>query len=629
MEEYKRMMLTSDLEDIFKNAKGEIVIPESREALLEMVMGGQPLVYDVDYEVEGRGTVREVTVTKCRNGVVVNYDDVYMRRRDPNSMVIADKLPTDKVTHEERFGKPFDDIREEALNWLKNQEKLICIPFNAGNDNMEQANYPALLIAPANAAFFAYALTDLQGMIPLAEIPDYFKPRAVVYVVPPFRHTHYGGKQVVIHNRGYNIHEVFSFNLYPGPSAKKGIYAVLLDIGEQEKWLTLHASTVRAVTPYELQVVIMHEGASGGGKSEMLEQIERQRDGRVLLARNLTSGEKHLFNLSDACELHPVTDDMAICHPSLQNDSGRVVCADAENGWFVRVNHIEHYGMSPELEHNSIHPPRPFVFMNMDAVPGSTCLIWEPIMDDEVNPCPNPRVIMPRSFNKLAVDGAVEVNVRSFGLRQPPSTKENPSYGITGMFHVLPPALAWLWRVAAPRGYGSPSIVSSEGLVLESEGVGSYWPFTTGKRVNQANLLLEQILRTPQTRFILIPNQHIGNYYVGFSAEWLTREYIARRGGARFNPENLTPSRCPILGYSPVSVKIDGVFVPKPLLQTNLQPELTNEGYDAGAAILTQFFNNELSKYLTPDLQSLGRQIITAFMEGARVDDYEKIIPMK
>jgi hypothetical protein len=73
----------------------------------------------------------------------------------------------------------------------------------------------------------------------------------------------------------------------------------------------------------------------------------------------------------------------------------------------------------------------------------------------------------------------VEVDVRSFGVRTPACTKENPSYGILGLFHILPPALAWLWRLVAPRGFNNPSIIDS--IEMTSEGVGSYWPFATGK----------------------------------------------------------------------------------------------------------------------------------------------------
>src|SRR5436189_2652594 len=119
-----------------------------------------------------------------------------------------------------------------------------------------------------------------------------FLPRAIIYVAPVFRHTHFMGKQVVVHNRLAGLHELFSYNLYPGPSAKKGVYSVLLNLGEKEGWVTNHCSTVQVITPYDNIVSIMHEGASGGGKSEMLEHIQRQDDGRLLLGVNVLTHEK-------------------------------------------------------------------------------------------------------------------------------------------------------------------------------------------------------------------------------------------------------------------------------------------------------------------------------------------------
>ena len=61
----------------------------------------------------------------------------------------------------------------------------------------------------------------------------------------------------------------------------------------------------------------MHEGASGGGKSEMLEHMHRQADGQLKLGTNLVTGDKRLIQLPQGCDLHPVTDDMALCHKSL------------------------------------------------------------------------------------------------------------------------------------------------------------------------------------------------------------------------------------------------------------------------------------------------------------------------
>jgi hypothetical protein len=618
------MILPDDLSKMLKAYMGKIVIPESRTQLLELSLGGKDnMTFDVCYDLpDGRG-VREAYITKCKNGIVANYDEPYMRRRDPDTMVIADGLPTDKITHKQRFGTDFAPVRAQTFDWLKSRPELILMPFMSGNDIMN-LGYPSLLIIPANAAFFALALSDLQGFILKDNLKNNFKPKAIVYVAPPFRHTHYDGKQIVVHNR-QAVHEVFSYNLYPGPSAKKGIYAVLLDIGEQEHWVTLHASTVTCITPYELTLTIMHEGASGAGKSEMLEQFHREPNGKLLLGTNILNDEKYYLSITDSCTLNPVTDDMAEVHPALSNEGKKLVVVDAEEGWFLRVNHITEYGTEPEVEKRTIHPEKPLIFFNIAAQPGSTCLMWEHIPDAPNKPCPNPRFVLPRTFSQGHIDTPVEVDIRSFGIRTPPCTAQKPDYGIIGLFHVLPPALAWLWRLASPRGHDNPSIVGGGGL--QSEGVGSYWPFATGKFVDQANLLLNQILNTLSTRYVLIPNQHIGAYKVGFSGQWAVREYLSRRGGTKFKPDAITKSRCPLLGYVPENIKIDATPIAKGLLQVNLQPEVGNAGYDKGAKILTDFFKREVKKYLSPNLLPLGKNIIEACLSDAGVDDYYNLIP--
>jgi hypothetical protein len=199
----------------------------------------------------------------------------------------------------------------------------------------------ALAVVPANAGFFALGLAMLQGIIPQEQILTSFRPQAVIYTVPVFRCTHFAGRQIVVHNRRPEIHEMFSFNLYPGPSAKKGVYGMLINLGEKEGWVTAHCSAVQVVTPYDNVITIMHEGASGGGKSEMLEQAHRGHDGRLLLGENLVTGEKRYLEIARSCELQPVTDDMALCHPSLGNPNGKLWLIDAEESWFVRVNHIK------------------------------------------------------------------------------------------------------------------------------------------------------------------------------------------------------------------------------------------------------------------------------------------------
>ena len=619
----RKLNLPEYVQDILNQSQG-VVIPKSRNELLTLAMGGdENITFDIDYEVEGKGRVLEATATKCKNGIVVNYMEDYMRRRDPNSMLIADKNPTDKPRYEDVYHKDFEILRMDTFDWLKNQE-LIFFPFKSGG---LEYGYDSVLVAPANAGFFAAGLADLQGFLNIDEITYDFKPRAVVFLAPPFRHTHFNGKQVVVHNRLQGIHEVYAYNLYPGPSAKKGIYGVLLDIGEEEGWVTAHASAVKVITPYDNEIVIMHEGASGGGKSEMLEDIHKEMDGRVVLGRNTVTGEKNYLNLSETCDLIPVTDDMALCHPQMQQGSKKLVVKDAESSWFLRVDNIKRYGASPQYERIFIQPEEPLIFLNLQGVPEATCLPWEHTMDSTGKPCPNPRVILPRKLVPNSIDEPVEVDVRSFGVRTPACTKANPSYGIMGIMHILPPALAWLWRLVAPRGYNNPSIIDSQGMT--SEGVGSYWPFATGKMVTQANLLLDQILQSTNTRYVLIPNQHIGAYEVSFMPEWISREYIARRGSAKFKPEHLVEARCPLLGFGLDSLKIDGQYIRRAFLRPETQQEVGIEGYDAGAEILTEFFRQELVKYNTDDLNPLGKQIIEMFMKGATVQDYLEIMPMR
>jgi hypothetical protein len=193
-----------------------------------------------------------------------------------------------------------------------------------------------------------------------------------------------------------------------------------------------------------------------------------------------------------------------------------------------------------------------------------------------------------------------------------------------GMFHVLPPALAWLWRLVAPRGHANPSIVDTGGMT--SEGVGSYWPFTIGQKVAQANLLLEQIRNAPTTRYVLTPNQHIGAWETSFMPQWLMRDYLARRGVAPFRAGQLTPARCPLLGYALQSMRIEGTFIHHWFLEVDTQPEVGPEAYDQGARILTEFFHEQLGKFHQPDLDPLGQEIIDCCLDHGRLEDYEALI---
>jgi hypothetical protein len=617
------LALPQELAELLDTAAG-VSWADSAEELFDLACSPFPRdEHEVSYELPDGSTVVEASVARVRNGIVVNYPEPYMRRREPDSMFIVDEEPTDKPRFRDRFGYEFGELREQTFAWLRQQE-LAVYAFVAGPPEI---GVDGFVVTPANAGFFALALGLLQRIVPGEELGRDFRPRAVIYVAPPFRHTHFGGRQVVAHNRRRqdDLHELFAYNLYPGPSAKKGVYGVLIQIAEREGWVAPHCSTVQVITPYDNLVTIMHEGASGGGKSEMLEQIHREPDGRLLLGRNLLSGNSRYLEIPRACELRPVTDDMAVCHPSFQRDDGYLHLADGEHGWFVRVNHIREYGTDPYLEKLTAQPPQPLLFLNIDAVPDSRALIWEHVEDEPGKPCPNARVILPRRIVPGVVDEPVAVDVRSFGVRVPPCTREHPTYGILGILHLLPASLAWLWRLVSPRGFDNPSIVQTDDM--SSEGVGSYWPFATGRMVTQANLLLEQFQRTPGVRYVLCPNQHVGAYETGFMPQWIAREYLARRGHARFREDQLQPARCPLLGYALRYLQIEGRMVPVGFLQVEAQAEVGPEAYDEGAAALTAFFHEQLQGYLQPDLSPLGREIIDCSLEDGSPKDYERLLP--
>ena len=619
--EKKGITLPEDVIVLLSSCKSYKVFNSVQE-LAEAAVGKNKCSYEVKYDIPNKGEYTEAIIHKVSNGISANYTDAYMRRRDPDTMFIADDLPSDKEQFSDRFGYEFDVLRKETIAWLKQQDLAVFFYF-AGRDAIGSGG---IAIAPSNAGFFAMGLAMLQSIIPVEDLPADFSIDAAIYVAPTFRHTHFDGKQVVVHKRTENLHEIFSYNLYPGPSAKKGLYGALLSKGEREGWVTAHCSTVQVVSPYDNITTFMHEGASGGGKSEMLQNIVREENGQVMIGENTLTGEKRLINIPLFCSFNPVTDDMALCHPTLQKNNGKITVLDAENAWFIRVDGVLNYGDEPYLEKLTIKPKQPLLFLNIDTKPDCTALIWDHIEDSPGKRCPNPRVIVPRDIMPNVVNKPVTVDIRSFGIRTPPCTKDNPTYGIVGLFHILPPALAWLWRLVSPRGHANPSIVDGGGM--GSEGVGSYWPFATGKMITHANLLLDQIINSPRMRYTLAPNQYIGAWKVGFKPQLLMREYLTRRGNAKLRSNQYQPARCPLLGYELNYLTIEGAKIPSRFLQVHKQVEVENEGYDAGAEILYEFFKQELQKYLVPELSLTGRKIIEACLAGASVEDYLNIIPM-
>ncbi|MBD3373598.1 DUF4914 family protein, partial [candidate division KSB1 bacterium] len=78
--------------------------------------------------------------------------------------------------------------------------------------------------------------------------------------------------------------------------------------------------------------------------------------------------------------------------------------------------------------------------------------------------------------------------------------------------------------------------------------------------------------------------------------------------------------------YALNSIRIEGVRLPSTFLEVHEQPEVGNEGYDQGAAILKNFFHEQLPQFLEEDLSALGRQIIECCLDDGTVADYEALL---
>jgi hypothetical protein len=109
--------------------------------------------------------------------------------------------------------------------------------------------------------------------------------------------------------------------------------------------------------------------------------------------------------------------------------------------------------------------------------------------------------------------------------------------------------------------------------------------------------------------------------------QWVTREYLARRGVAKFRKDQIQPARCALLGYVLDDMTVEGTTIPKWLLQVNAQPEVGEEGYDTGAAILERFFDRNLRTYDLAELDPLGRRIVDMFFAGGSAQEYTDVLP--
>ncbi|MCX7806903.1 MAG: DUF4914 family protein, partial [Planctomycetota bacterium] len=88
----------AELREIFEACKCLRAASTIEEQVVMSYGGDGSRLFETAYELPDGKRVVEAVTAKVRNGVVANYTEPYMRRRDPDCMLIGDDLPTDKET---------------------------------------------------------------------------------------------------------------------------------------------------------------------------------------------------------------------------------------------------------------------------------------------------------------------------------------------------------------------------------------------------------------------------------------------------------------------------------------------------------------------------------------------------
>ena len=616
------MRLPADLARVLEAAPS-LRLVGSVDELLALATGGPDIdSMQVSYRLPDGNEVVEAEVARVRNGISVNYIEPYMRRRDPDCLVIGDSGPTDKPRYAERFGHEFAGVRQATLDWMASQD-LAAFCFRTGFADL---GADAVAVVPANAAFFGLGLAMLQGIIPPDELPEDFKPTVFLLVAPPFRHTHFAGKQVVVHNRVPGRHEIFSYNLYPGPSAKKGVYGTLIRKGAKEGWVAAHCSAVRVITPYDNVVTFMHEGASGGGKSEMLEQPHRLPDGRLLKGKNLVTGEERFLEIPRTCELEPVCDDMAMCHPTFQKRRRPAVDRRCRRR-LVRAGG-PHQGVRDRPRpgeadrrprHSASVPERrcraPQSGTHLGAHPGRAGAAVSQSPGHNPAPCDprggrrtrTRRCAQHRGADSPLHQGEADLRHHRAVSRAPAGSW--PGSGGWWLPGATPIPASWMvkaWpaREWAATGPSPPRTWSTRPTCSSPSSRPPCAPATSWCPTNISG-----------------PGRP-----ASCPSGWPATTWPGAASPA-FVPGSSPLPAAPLLGYSLTGMRIEGVPIASQFLQVETQPEVGLEGYDAGAAQLREFFVRHLQAYLTPALDPKGRQIVECCLEGGSVDDYAALLP--
>lgn len=127
--EKRKVGLPNDAIEILAGCKSYKVFNSVEQLAIAAVGGENSNSFEVKYELPNHDIVTEAVIHRVKNGISANYTEAYMRRRDPDTMLIGDNLPTDKERFSNKMGYDFDELRKETISWLQSQDLALVFLF--------------------------------------------------------------------------------------------------------------------------------------------------------------------------------------------------------------------------------------------------------------------------------------------------------------------------------------------------------------------------------------------------------------------------------------------------------------------------------------------------------------------
>ena len=98
----EKLDLPEEYRDVLEHCQ-KLLFAHDVNELIDLSVLGKEDSMEVGFEVPGKGYVKEAWVCRVKNGIAANYYDSYLRRRDPDSMIIGDDFPSDKIRFKDLF----------------------------------------------------------------------------------------------------------------------------------------------------------------------------------------------------------------------------------------------------------------------------------------------------------------------------------------------------------------------------------------------------------------------------------------------------------------------------------------------------------------------------------------------